>query len=90
MQLNGAAEAFSSQNRQQLSAILNSNVIGLKTFLIDFFTEIKLGARIKAVENSDTRIEFQGPSAEVMRTKEKLEISLSENFLVLLQNGSPP
>jgi hypothetical protein len=71
---------FNKQHRQRITATLNSNANGLKTFLFGFFTKFNLGAIIRTVDKYATLVEFEGPATLVMRAKEKLDVGLKEAF----------
>jgi RNA-binding protein YhbY len=71
---------FNNQHRQKITATLNSNANGLKTFLFGFFTKFNLGAKIRTVDKYATLVEFEGPATLVMRAKEKLDVGLKEAF----------
>ncbi|KAI9329059.1 hypothetical protein BDR26DRAFT_808040 [Obelidium mucronatum] len=73
-------EIENKQHRQQVSARINSNAVGLKSALYDFFMKLNLGAVIGPRNDTTIPIMFEGASSLVIRAKTALELALIDNY----------
>jgi hypothetical protein len=72
--------SLNKQHRIEASAIINTNIVGLKSALFELFSRLGIGATISSNAESSTTILFEGPATLVTRAKKKLEETLSEEF----------
>ncbi len=80
-----------SQDRLCVAGVINSDTIGLKRFLFDFFTATKLGAVIgPRIQAHETPIQFEGPSNLVNRTLVVLGSEFQDKFPGVVCSWTPP
>ncbi|KAJ3221545.1 hypothetical protein HDU78_000407, partial [Chytriomyces hyalinus] len=68
------------QHRQQVSVIIHSDSVGLKSTLFTMFTKLNLGATIGPRNDMSTPVIFEGASTLVIRAKEALEMALADKY----------
>lgn len=70
-----------AQDRMTVSGVINSDTIGLKTFLFDFFSSTRLGAIIGPREKPhETPIQLEGPTSLVTRALNVLQAEFQDKF----------
>ncbi|TPX64306.1 hypothetical protein CcCBS67573_g08445 [Chytriomyces confervae] len=71
---------LNTQHRRQVSAIIHTTAVGLKSTLNDMFQKLNLGATIGPRNDTSTPFLFEGYSTLVIRAKEALQIELTDKY----------